>query len=147
VGGAAQTAAMRKVAGRLRIDLAQHREMARFVKFGAEVDEATLAQLTRGERELELLKQSPHAPLPLEREVVLLAAAIQGYTDTIPVARLPAFEGWLFDTLERDHPDILKAIRETGDLSAETEHRLTGALAQARDRFLSMASAPAERGA
>ena len=136
VGGLAQTAAMRKVAGRLRIDLAQYREMARFVRFGAEVDQATLAQLRRGERELEVLKQDAHTPLSLEREVVLLYAAVRGYTDEIAVDQLRRFEERLYDVMDRQHPDVLAAIRDTRDLSADTEARLDQALTAFRDAFL-----------
>ena len=136
VGGLAQTAAMRKVAGRLRIDLAQYREMARFVRFGAEVDQATLAQLRRGERELEVLKQDAHTPLSLEREVVLLYAAVRGYTDEIAVDQLRLFEERLYDVMDRQHPNVLAAIRATRDLSADTEARLDQALTAFRDAFL-----------
>jgi F-type H+-transporting ATPase subunit alpha len=136
VGGMAQTAAMRKVAGRLRLDLAQYREMARFVKFGAEVDEATLKQLSRGERELELLKQDAHTPLPLEREIVILYAGVHGYADEIPVERLRLFEERLHDFMDREHPDLLALIRDTRDLSHDTEERLSGALAGFREEFV-----------
>jgi F-type H+-transporting ATPase subunit alpha len=136
VGGLAQTAAMRKVAGRLRIDLAQYREMARFVRFGAEVDPATLAQLRRGERELEVLKQDAHVPLSLEREVVLLYAAVRGHTDDIAVDQLRLFEERLYDVMDRQHPEILAAIRDTRDLSADTEALLDEALIAFRNAFL-----------
>ena len=136
VGGMAQTAAMRKVAGRLRLDLAQYREMARFVKFGAEVDEATLKQLRRGERELELLKQDAHTPLSLEREIVILHAAVNGYADEIPVEQLRLFEERLHAFMDREHPDLLTAIRETRDLAGETEARLSGALATFQAAFV-----------
>jgi F-type H+-transporting ATPase subunit alpha len=136
VGGLAQTPAMRKVAGRLRIDLAQYREMARFVKFGAEVDEATLAQLRRGERELEVLKQGAHEPLPLEREIVILYAAVNGYTDDVPVERIGRFEVELYDFMEAHHPEVMTAIRETGDLTAAIEERLGAALRDFHDGFL-----------
>lgn len=129
VGGLAQTEAMRKVAGRLRIDLAQYHEMARFVKFGAEVDPATLAQLQRGEREEVLLRQGAHAPIPLEREVILLYAAVQGHTDAIPVEALPRFEARLYEAMDREHPDLLAAIRDTRDLSPETAARMDEVLA------------------
>jgi F-type H+-transporting ATPase subunit alpha len=141
VGGLAQTPAMRKVAGRLRIDLAQYREMARFVRFGAEMDQATLAQLRRGERELEVLKQDAHMPLSLEREVVLLYAAVRGYTDEVAVDQLRLFEERLYDDLERRHPEVLAAIRETRDLSGDTEARLDEALAGFRDAFLAAPAA------
>jgi len=136
VGGLAQTAAMRKVAGRLRIDLAQYREMARFVRFGAEVDPATLAQLRRGERELEVLKQPAHTPLSLEREIVLLYAAVRGYTDEIAVDQLRRFEEELYAAMDARHADILAAIRDTHDLSPDTEARLDAALTAFRDAFV-----------
>ncbi|HVY60249.1 MAG TPA: F0F1 ATP synthase subunit alpha, partial [Planctomycetota bacterium] len=134
VGGMAQSPAMRKVAGRLRIDLAQYHEMARFVKFGAEVDPATLAQLRRGEREVELLKQDAHAPLPLEKEIVTLYAAVNGHTDAIPLDRVRGFEAELHAFMERRHPDILAAIRDTRDLTADVEARLEAALAELAGR-------------
>jgi F-type H+-transporting ATPase subunit alpha len=137
VGGMAQTPAMRKVAGRLRLDLAQHGEMARFVRFGAEVDEATLRQLTRGERELELLKQDAHAPLPLEKEIVSLYAAVNGYVDGVPVERVRSYERELHAFMEREHADVLADIRDTRDLSRGLEERLRAALAGFQDAFAS----------
>jgi F-type H+-transporting ATPase subunit alpha len=135
VGGMAQTPAMRKVAGRLRIDLAQYHEMARFVRFGAEVDQATLQQLKRGEREMGILKQKAHMPLPLEREVVILYAAVHGYADDVPLDRLSEFEQRLYDFLERDHPDALATLRETRDLPPALEARLQKVLTEFRDVF------------
>jgi F-type H+-transporting ATPase subunit alpha len=140
VGGMAQTAAMRKVAGRLRIDLAQHGEMARFVRFGAEVDASTLRQLTRGERELELLKQDAHTPMPLEKEIVTLFAAVNGYADDVPVERLRPFERELHAFMELRHPEVLAGIRDSKDLSRDLEERLRAALAGFHDSF---AAAPA----
>ncbi len=129
VGGMAQTPAMRKVAGRLRLDLAQYQEMARFVKFGAEVDQATLDQLRRGERELELLKQDAHVPLSLAREVVILHAAVEGFTDAIAVGQLGRYEAELQAFLDREQPDLLAGIGESRDLPAELTARLEQALA------------------
>jgi F-type H+-transporting ATPase subunit alpha len=146
VGGMAQTPAMRKVAGRLRIDLAQYHEMARFVKFGAEVDEATLEQLRRGERELELLKQDAHQPLPLERQIVILFAAVNGFTDDIPVERLRSFETGLYTFMDEHHPVLLAAVRTSGDLSAETETKLRQALTDFRDAFAGAVPAAVESG-
>ena len=143
VGGMAQSPAMRKVAGRLRIDLAQYHEMARFVKFGAEVDDATLQQLKRGERELELLKQDMHSPLPLEHEIVVLYAVVNGYTDDLPVDRLRAYEARLLEFMEREQPDVIALIRSTRELSTETEGRLAAALAAFRAAF---AREPVETG-
>jgi F-type H+-transporting ATPase subunit alpha len=136
VGGMAQSPAMRKVAGRLRLDLAQYHEMARFVRFGAEVDETTLEQLKRGERELEVLKQDAHAPLPLEQEIVILYAAVNGYVDDVPLERLRAFEQQLHDYLSREHAELLAALRESADLSADAEERLRDALRKFREVFV-----------
>lgn len=135
VGGMAQTPAMRRVAGRLRIDLAQYGEMSRFVRFGAEVDPATLQQLRRGERELELLKQDAHGPLPLEREIVTLYAAVNGYTDDVPVERVRSFETQLHAFMEREHPGVVAEIRDTRDISRDAEERLRAALADFRETF------------
>jgi F-type H+-transporting ATPase subunit alpha len=144
VGGMAQTPAMRKVAARLRLDLAQYHEMARFVKFGAEVDQATLNQLRRGERELEILKQDAHAPLPLEREVVILYAAVRGFADPIAVGQLRLFEEELHSFMDREHAEVLAGIRDTRDLSAEVEAGLERALQAFVAAFLLAHPAAAE---
>jgi F-type H+-transporting ATPase subunit alpha len=144
VGGMAQAPAMRKVAGRLRIDLAQHHEMARFVKFGAEVDDATLKQLRRGERELAILKQDAHAPLPLEREVVILFAAVNGYLDEVPIEELRLFEERLYTFVEERHPEIFGALRETRDLPPGAEARLASALSEFQASFLAQAEQTGE---
>ena len=136
VGGMAQTTAMKKVAGRLRIDLAQYHEMAQFVKFGAEVDQATLDQLKRGERERELLKQDPHHPLPLEKEIVTLYAAVNGYTDDIPVEQVRLFEEEFHKFMDLNYPDVLADIRDTKDLLRETEEKLKEAIMRFKDGFV-----------
>ena len=113
VGGSAQTKAMKQVAGRLRIDLAQYGEMARFVKFGAEVDETTQRQLTRGERARELLRQVQHAPMPLEQEILVLYAVVNGHFDEVAVKDIGAVESRasrIRDPARR--PDVLQqAVR------------------------------------
>jgi F-type H+-transporting ATPase subunit alpha len=147
VGGMAQTPAMRKVAARLRLDLAQYHEMARFVKFGAEVDQATLDQLRRGERELEILKQDAHAPLPLEREVVILYAAVRGFADRVAVGQLRLFEEELYSFMEREHLEVLAGIRDSRELSAEIEAGLERALAAFVASFLAAHPVPGEEGA
>jgi F-type H+-transporting ATPase subunit alpha len=136
VGGMAQTRAMKKVAGRLRIDLAQYHEMAQFVKFGAEVDQATLSQLARGERERELLKQEPHTPLSLEQQVVILYAAVNGYMDAVPVEQVKTYEERFFTFLGAHYPDVLRSIRELKDLSGETEMFLREAVLRFTGDFL-----------
>jgi F-type H+-transporting ATPase subunit alpha len=148
VGGMAQTRAMKKVAGRLRIDLAQYQEMAQFVKFGAEVDQATLDQLTRGEREREVLKQDQHNPLSLEKQIVILYAAVNGYLDAVPVALVKAYEEALFAFMESQYPAVLASIGELKDLSDDTEKNLAQAVSRFTQDFLrqrpaSSAMAPA----
>ena len=135
VGGAAQTKAMKAVAGRLRIDLAQYAEMAQFVKFGAEVDQATMDQLTRGERIRELLKQGQHDPLTTEQEVVVLYAAINGHMDDIPVEAVAAFEKQFLDFLAVKWPGVLSSIAETTHLTQLAEDQLISALGEFKQSF------------
>ena len=132
VGGTAQSRVMKQVAGRLRIDLAQYNEMARFVKFGAEVDEATQLQLTRGERARELLKQEQHVPMSLGDEVFVLFAAVNGYFDTIDVDDVGTTEAQLLDWTRGRHTEVLRALVEGDGLTDELEVRLRGVL----DEFL-----------
>jgi F-type H+-transporting ATPase subunit alpha len=127
--------------------LAQYHEMARFVKFGAEVDQATLDQLRRGERELEILKQDAHAPLPLEREVVILYAAVRGFADRVAVGQLRLFEEELYSFMEREHLEVLAGIRDSRELSAEIEAGLERALAAFVASFLAAHPVPGEEGA
>ncbi len=135
-GGMAQTRVMKKVAGRLRIDLAQYHEMAQFVKFGAEVDQATLDQLTRGEREREVLKQDQHNPLPLEKEIIVLYVAVNGYLDAVPIEQVRAYEVALFNFMESQYPAVLSSIGELKDISEETEKILVQAINQFTQNFL-----------
>ncbi len=142
VGGMAQTRVMKKVAGRLRIDLAQYHEMAQFVKFGAEVDQATLDQLTRGEREREVLKQDQHKPLSLEMQIVILYAAVNGYLETVPIDLVKAYEEAFFAFIDTQYPAVFQSIREMKDLSNETEKILIEALSQFTPDFLRQRIAP-----
>lgn len=121
VGGAAQRKAMKDVAGRLRIDLAQYQEMAQFVKFGAEVDQATLNQLARGERCRELLKQDQHLPLPMAVEVLVLFAGVNGYLDSIEVRDVVEAESALISYLQAAHAPLLARIENSGLIDEETE--------------------------
>ncbi len=136
VGGMAQTRVMKKVAGRLRIDLAQYHEMSQFVKFGAEVDQATLDQLTRGEREREVLKQDQHNPLPLEKQIVILYAAVNGYLDAVPVEHVMAYEEALFTFIASQYPAVLPGIGELKDLSEDAEKILMQAVSRFTGDFL-----------
>ncbi len=124
VGGAAQTKIMKKVAGRLRIDLSQYHEMEAFVKFGAEVDAATKAQLARGERGRELLKQIQYAPMPLAEEIVVLYAVTNGMMDEVPIKRIGDFEKGLVEFARTKYQKVMKLIDEKKDLTAEIEDGL-----------------------
>jgi F-type H+-transporting ATPase subunit alpha len=113
VGGAAQTSAMKQVAGKLRLDLAQYRELAAFAEFGAaELDKSTRAQLERGQRTTEVLKQSQYVPMSLEQEVAILYAVINGYLDDVAVDRVGAFEDAFHRFLGNTHGDTLRRIAE-----------------------------------
>ena len=126
VGGAAQSRAIRRVAGRLRLELAQYRELASFAQFGtSDLDATTRAQLARGQLATEVLKQAQQQPLSLEDEVIILFACNAGLTDDIPLERCGAFEEQLLRHVSTTHPDIAESIRETRDLNDETEARLT----------------------
>lgn len=131
VGGKAQTKAMKKVAGNLRLDLAQYRELAAFTQFGSELDETTQAQLTRGERMVEILKQDKGTPCPLEREVAIIFAGTQGYLDDLPVQSIKIFETEFYKFLEKEYPDILFEIASSKDLDQKTFDSLN----EATDKF------------
>jgi F-type H+-transporting ATPase subunit alpha len=123
VGGNAQTRAMKRVAGRLRLDLAQYRELEAFAQFGSELDKATQDALARGERMVATLNQPQYQPWPMEEQVVAIYAGTQGYLDTVPPAQVPRFHEELREHLRADGK-VLQAIRESGDLSDETEEQL-----------------------
>jgi len=128
VGAAAQTRAMKKVAGRVKGELAQYREMAAFAQFGSDLDATTQRLLNRGARLTELLKQSQFSPLKMEEQVCVIYAGVNGYLDPIPVARVRAFEDGLLGTLRTKHADILTDIRDARDLNDATTAKLKGAV-------------------
>ncbi|MBI3616359.1 MAG: F0F1 ATP synthase subunit alpha [Candidatus Omnitrophica bacterium] len=128
VGGNAQTKAMKQVAGRLRLDLAQYRELAAFAQFGSELDKTTQAQLTRGERMVELLKQDQYQPMALEDQVISVFAGVQGYLDDLPVAQVRAFERTLRAFVEKSYPDILHEIRTKKMIEPAVEQKLKEAI-------------------
>jgi F-type H+/Na+-transporting ATPase subunit alpha len=128
VGAAAQTRAMKKVAGRVKGELAQYREMAAFAQFGSDLDATTQRLLNRGARLTELLKQPQFSPLKMEEQVCVIYAGVNGYLDPIPVNRVRAFEDGLLGALRTEHGDILKDIREARDLSETTAAKLKGAV-------------------
>ncbi len=128
VGSAAQTKAMKKVAGRIKGELAQYREMAAFAQFGSDLDATTQRLLNRGARLTELLKQPQFSPLKMEEQVVVIYAGVNGYLDRLPVPRVRPFEEGLLTTIRSKHPDILEAIRTTRDLEDATAAKLKAAV-------------------
>ncbi|MBA7618267.1 ATP synthase subunit alpha [subsurface metagenome] len=135
VGGAAQTRAMKQVAGKLRLDLAQYRELATFSQFGvAELDKATRAQLERGQRITEVLKQPQYVPMSLQKEVTILHAVINGYLDDVPVEKVRAFEEGFHRFMETSHPEIGQRIAAEKELSDETEEALKQAIAEFKEK-------------
>jgi F-type H+-transporting ATPase subunit alpha len=117
VGSAAQTKAMKKVAGKIKGELAQYREMAAFAQFGSDLDATTQRLLARGSRLTELLKQSQFSPLKIEEQVVVIYAGVNGYLDALPVNRVRAFEDGLLTLVRKNHADLLETIRVSKDLS------------------------------
>ncbi len=135
VGGAAQIKAMKKVAGRLRLDLAQYRALEAFAQFGSELDKASQQQLARGARVVEVLKQPQYDPQPVEREVVQVYAVTGGFMDDYPPADAKRFASEFCEYLEARHPEVLSEIRTTGDLSDEHEGTLKAALGSFVESF------------
>src|ERR1700731_462203 len=128
VGSSAQTKAMKKVAGRIKGELAQYREMAAFAQFGSDLDASTQRLLARGARLTELLKQPQFSPVPVEEQVVSIYAGVNGYLDPLPVNRVRAFEDGLLTTLRSKNSDVLEAIRSTRDLDDATAGKLKSAV-------------------
>lgn len=137
VGGNAQNKAMRKVAGRLRIDLAQYNELAAFAKFGTELDKVTQAQLIRGERMIEILKQDIYMPMPVEKQIIVIFAGVSGYLDDIHIEKVKQFENDLLVFIDEKHRDILKIIKEKKELDSGTTEKLKSAVEEFKKQFLS----------
>ena len=125
VGGNAQIKAMRKVAGSLRLELAQFRELEAFSRFGSDLDKSTLQRITRGERLRETLKQKQWSPLPVEDQVTIIFAATKGYLDELPLNRVQEFESDFLEYLHSNAGDLLAAIRNSGELSPDSEQTLS----------------------
>ncbi|WP_326525609.1 F0F1 ATP synthase subunit alpha [Sphingomonas sp.] len=130
VGSAAQTKAMKKVSGSIKLELAQYREMAAFAQFGSDLDASTQKLLNRGARLTELLKQPQFSPLPFEEQTVSIFAGTQGYIDAIPVAAVTRYEAAMLADMRANHADILTAIRDAKDLKDDVRDKLKAALAQ-----------------
>jgi len=130
VGGSAQIKAMKQVAGRLRLDLAQYREMEAFAKFGSDLDEATQHQLRRGERLVEILKQGQYVPISFEKQILIIYAGTNGFLDQLPVSSLGRFEKEFVDYIEMKHKDIIDEIAAKKVLSDELKEKLNTAIEQ-----------------
>lgn len=135
VGGSAQIKAMKKVAGTLRLDLAQYRELEAFTKFGSDLDKATLAQLRRGSRLVEVLKQGQYMPYPVENQVAIIFAGTNGYLDEIPLEELSRFEKEFLEMMELKHKDVLNEIAEKKDLSNDMISGLKNILDEFTNNF------------
>jgi F-type H+-transporting ATPase subunit alpha len=136
VGGNAQIKAMKQVAGTLRLDLAQFRELAAFAQFGSDLDKTTQAQLARGQRLVEILKQPQFAPMDVELQVVSIYAGTKGFLDSLRVDAVLPFEAGLHDFVRREHAEVLSAIVNTGKLEKATEEALSAAIAAFKERFV-----------
>ncbi len=136
VGGSAQIKAMRQIAGKLRLDLAQYRELAAFAQFGSDLDKATQMQLARGQRMVELLKQGQYEPLPVEKQIVIIFAGAQGLLDDVPADQVRPFEQFLYPYLDRKHAELLADVANRKELTDELRERLTRALTEAKVEFM-----------
>ena len=136
VGGAAQIKATKQVAGNLRLDLASYRELQAFAQFASDLDEHSRKQLERGERMVETLKQPPYAPIPVEKQVVIIYAGTRGYLDDVPVASITKFEAELYPFMDAKYSAILDKIRESKKLDDETEADLKKALEDFKSQFV-----------
>jgi F-type H+-transporting ATPase subunit alpha len=135
VGGSAQVKAMKQVAGKLRLDLAQYNELAAFAQFGSDLDKASQAQLARGQRLVEILKQGQYEPLPASEQVALIFAATNGFLDDLPLDVLKKFESGLYAFLQKDRPEVLKNLTEKKVLDDAMKTQLTQALTEFKGKF------------
>lgn len=144
VGGSAQIKAMKQVAGRLRLDLAQYRELAAFAQFGSDLDKSTKAQLDRGQRTMEVLKQAQYQPMPVEEQVLVIYTAVNGYIDDVPIEDVTKFEQDYIKFMRSNYAEIAKSIREKKVIDAETEAALKKAIKEFKDTFASYDSGKLE---
>jgi F-type H+-transporting ATPase subunit alpha len=135
VGGNAQIKAMKQVAGKLRLDLAQYRELATFAQFGTELDKTSQAQLERGLRLTELLKQDQYAPLPVEKQILAIYAGNRGFLDDFDASEIHSYEEKLFAHFDQDHPDLLKKIAEKKEIDAALDDQIAKALTAFNQKF------------
>lgn len=146
VGSAAQTKAMKKVAGKLRLELAQYRELATFAQFGTqELDKTTIARLERGRRITEILKQLQYLPMPMAKQALILYAAINGYIDDIPLDKVPEFESEFHKFIEDSYSELKETIAKEKDISTESENKLKSAIAEFKnERFAGVLQSSSE---
>lgn len=135
VGGAAQIKAMKKIAGPIRTELAQYRELASFAQFGSELDDDTRERLAQGERIKEVLKQPQYQPLAVEKQIVIIYAVTRKYLLDVPVERIAEFEKGLYEFVETKYPEIYKAICETGEINSETDVLIQKAITEFKNQF------------
>jgi F-type H+-transporting ATPase subunit alpha len=136
VGGNAQVKAMKQVAGSLRLDLAQYRELAAFAQFGSELDKSTQAQLNRGVRLVEILKQPQYQPMPMEKMISILFAGTRGFLDDLPIDVLKDFEPQMVSFMESKYQDVLSEIKDKKEISADLEERMKKAVGEFKTQFL-----------
>jgi F-type H+-transporting ATPase subunit alpha len=135
VGGNAQIKAMKQVAGKLRLDLAQYRDLATFAQFGTELDKASQAQLDRGERLTEILKQDQYVPLAVVKQILIIYAGNRGYLDEFDISRLQDYETRLYSYFAEEHPDILEQIEEKKEIDGDLEEALSKAIESFNQQF------------
>ena len=140
VGGSAQIKAMRQIAGTLRLDLAQYRELAAFAQFGSDLDKSSQAQLNRGKRLVEILKQDQYKPLPVEKQILIIYAGANAFLDDLPVEACRKFEEELYRFVENAHPGLLAKIREKKTLDDELKGEINSILKEAKERFTAAAA-------
>src|SRR5438552_7328242 len=144
VGGAAQIKAMRQVAGTLKLELAQYRELAAFAQFGSDLDKATQAQLNRGKRLVELLKQAQFSPLPFSKQILIIFAGTGGFLDDLPVEQVRDFEKELYEYVDATNPGVLRAVMEKKILDDQLKAQLTSVIKEAKQQFVAERQAVAK---
>jgi F-type H+-transporting ATPase subunit alpha len=135
VGGSAQVKAMKQVAGKLRLDLAQYRELVTFAQFGTELDKASQSQLDRGARLTEVLKQDQYVPLPVEKQILIIYAGNRGFLDEFEIEQIKEYEEKLYAFFEKEQAKLLKKIAEKRELSADLDEAISLALKEFNSRF------------
>ena len=145
VGGSAQIKAMRQVAGSLKLDLAQYRELAAFAQFGSDLDKATQAQLNRGQRLVEVLKQNQFSPLPFSKQILIIFAGTNGYLDDLAIDQLRDFEGELYKYVETSNPGLLRSIMEKKILDDNLKAEMARVVKEFKETFVAERQAVAAK--